>query len=496
MPEKAHPKNLAALGGLLPPSCYPKGQLVTGIVHFGVGAFHRAHEAMFVDRLLAQGHYGWAICGVGLLPDDRVVRDRLAAQDNQYTLMTESPVGVIDARIIASIHRYLYGPDDPEAVVTVLADPRTHIVSLTITEGGYGVDDLTGEFAPTDTLTLADLDDGFDQPVSVLGYLVAGLNRRRQRGSPPFSVMSCDNIQGNGHVVRTALVGFAARKDPELAAWIDVNVAFPNSMVDRITPATTDETRLAVKQRYGISDLTPVRSESFAQWVLEDSFSDGRPPLERVGVQVVADVKPYELMKLRLLNASHQAMSYLGILAGEIWVDEVCRDPLFGQFLLDYMHLEAIPTLPPVPETDLGDYCDQLIARFSSTPIRDTLARQVIDGSDRIPKFLLPVLRHYRTEAVRAPACVLTLAAWSRYLEGVTETGEPIQISDRRADGLAGAVHAELASPGAFLDYVPVFGDLGRDAALREAFTEARASLRTSGVRATLSALNHSRTAA
>lgn len=496
MPEKAQQKSLSVVGGLLARPCYPKDRLVTGIVHFGVGAFHRAHEAMFIDRLLAQGHYCWAICGVGLLPGDRAVRDALAAQHNEYTLMTESPDGVSDARIIASIHRYLYGPDDPDAVVSVLADPRTHLVSLTITEGGYGVDDVTGEFAPTDKLTQADLDDNRDQPVSVFGYLVAGLDRRRQNGLPPFSVMSCDNIQDNGRVARTALVAFAARKDPELAGWIEANVAFPNSMVDRITPAATDETRAVVKQRYGISDLTPVRSEAFAQWVLEDSFSDGRPPLERAGVQVVADVKPYELMKLRLLNASHQAMGYLGILAGEIWVDEVCRDQLFRRFLLDYMQLEAIPTLPPVPGTDLDAYCDQLIARFSSTSIRDTLARQVVDGSDRIAKFLVPVLRHWRTEAVQAPACVLTLAAWSRYLEGVTETGQPLQISDRRADELARAMDAELASPGAFLDYSPVFGDLGRDATLRQAFTNARASLCTSGVRATLTALNLSRAAA
>lgn len=484
--------NRAALGHLAPTVETPGYDLAAvsaGIVHFGVGAFHRTHQAMFIDEILGRGFPEWAICGVGILEGDRAVRDALRAQDNLYTLVTSSPDGTSAARVIGSIHEYLYAPDDPNAVLDRLANPWTRIVSLTITEGGYSVDDATGEFHPTDALTLRDLEPGTQLPVSVLGYITAGLARRREAGTPAFTVMSCDNIQGNGHVARVAVLGFAARRDPDLAAWIADNVAFPNSMVDRITPVTTAETRASVLADYGIEDRWPVHSESFVQWVLEDTFPGGRPPLELVGVQMVDDVEPYELMKLRLLNASHQAMGYLGLLAGETWAHEVCQDPLFTDFLLDYMHLEAMPTLRPVPGIDLDDYCRQLIDRFSSEAIRDALARLVVDGSDRIPKFLLPVLRQQLETGGEIRRGALVLAAWSRFLEGRTEKGDPTPISDRRERELIAAVQAEQAEPGSFLDYRPVFGDLGANARLRDAFVAARAYLVERGARATVAAI-------
>src|ERR671915_1464310 len=242
---------------------YDRTAVSAGIVHFGVGAFHRAHQAMFIDDILARGFTDWAIRGVGVLEGDRAVRDALRAQDNLYTLVTSSPDGTSVARVIGSIHEVLYGPDDPNAVLDRLADPATRIVSLTITEGGYSVNDATGEFDPRDPLTLHDLQPGMRLPASVLGYITAGLARRREAGTPPFTVMTCDNIQGNGHVARTAVLGFAEHKDADLAAWIAGNVAFPNSMVDRITPVTTDETRASVLTEYGIEDRWPVRAESF-----------------------------------------------------------------------------------------------------------------------------------------------------------------------------------------------------------------------------------------
>jgi mannitol 2-dehydrogenase len=391
--------------------------------------------------------------------------------------------------VIGSIHEYLYAPDDPNAVLDRLADPGTRIVSLTITEGGYSVDDATGAFDPRDPLTLGDLQAGERLPASVLGFITGGLARRREAGVPPFAVVSCDNIQGNGHVARTAVLGFAERRDPGLAAWIAEHVAFPNSMVDRITPVTTAETRAWVLAEYGIEDRWPIRSESFVQWVLEDAFPDGRPPLELVGVQMVDDVEPYELMKLRLLNASHQAMGYLGLLAGDRWAHEVGQDPLFAGFLLAYMRREAIPTLLPVPGIDLDAYCRELIERFGNEAVRDTLARLVVDGSDRIPKFLLPVLRRQLETGGEIRRGALVLAAWSRFLEGRAENGDPTPIADRRAAELAAAVAAERAEPGAFLDHRPVFGDLGADPRLRAAFVAGRASLIERGARATVSAL-------
>lgn len=482
--------------GDLPPDvarpAYDRTAVRGGIVHFGVGAFHRSHEAMFVDRVLALGHDGWGIVGVGTLPGDHAMRAALVPQDSLYTLVTTSPDGVSSARVIGSIIEYLYAPDDPAAVLARLVDPATRIVSLTITEGGYGVNDATGEFQPQDEATTADLDGlpGGAAPRSPLGFIAEGLRRRREAGHLPFTVMSCDNIQGNGTVARTALLAFAARFDPELTGWIETDVRFPNSMVDRITPATTREAQASVAERFGVDDRWPVLSESFEQWVLEDSFTDGRPPFERVGVQIVDDVEPYEVMKLRLLNASHQAMSYLGLLAGETYVHDVCRDELFAAFLRGYMEREARPTLAPVPGVDLDAYCAELMRRFSSEAISDTLARQIVDGSERIPKFLLPVVREQLRTGRLIDRSALVLAAWSRFIEGRADDGTPLEPVDKRLAELRAAVAQEASSPGAFLDIPAVFGDLGSDVRLRAAFIAARAELHSLGARGAVERVN------
>ncbi len=467
---------------------YDRAAVTPSIVHFGVGGFHRAHEAMYLDRLLRAGRTEWGICGVGVRPEDAAMRDALAAQNGLYTLITVAPDGTEEAESIGSIVKYLFAPDDPGAVGRQLASPTTRIVSLTITEGGYEVSDATGVFEPRDRATLADLAEPEAPRSSVLGFLVRALRERRDAGLLPFTVMSCDNIPGNGHVARTAVTGFAARIDAGLAEWIDASVAFPNSMVDRITPATTEAVRNAVEASFGIRDRWPVRSESFAQWVLEDRFTADRPPLEQVGVQIVPDVVPYELMKLRMLNASHQVMSHLGILAGLATVDEACADPQLGGFVRDYMTVEAIPTLPPVPGTDLEAYRDQLMERFGSPAVRDTLARQIVDASDRIPKFLLPVVREQLAAGRGIERAVLALAAWSMCLEPDAATG--VSPVDRRLPQLQAAVAAERQHPGAFLDLEVVFADLGKDARLRSAFVAARASLLQGGARAAVAARN------
>ncbi len=456
------------------------------IVHFGVGAFHRSHQAMYLDRLLNAGHRDWAICGVGVLPFDSAIRDALLHQDGLYTLVTKSEEGVSAARVIGSITEFLYAPDDPHAVIEKLASPITRIVSLTITEGGYGINDSTGEFEPTDELTLNDLASD-RHPRSVLGLIVEGLDRRRLDGLPPFTVMSCDNIHGNGSVAKRAITSFARSKSVELAEWIDQHGAFPHSMVDRITPVTTDETRAAISSEFGIEDEYPVLSEAFEQWVLEDNFCSGRPPLETVGVQLVDDVEPYELMKLRLLNASHQAMAFTGILAGHTYVHDVCSQPLFSDFLMAYMRDEAVPTLEPVPGIDLDAYCRQLIGRFTSTAIRDTLARLAVDASDRIPKFLLPVIRSQVARGGPTRHATLALAAWSLYLEQHALDDDLTVIVDKRRSELISAVQHELAEPGSFLDFSEVFGDLGRQATVRREFVEWRRVIVEAGILAAIS---------
>jgi len=464
---------------------YDRSTVRPAVVHFGVGGFHRAHQAIYLDAILSSGDLGWGIVGVGVMPADRAARDAAHAQDCLYTLVTTDPQGEQTAKVVGSIVDYLYAPDDPTKVVEVLASPSTLIVSLTITEGGYGVNDVTGRFEPSDELTLSDL-ASTEIPRSVLGLLTEGLRLRRERGIAPFTVVSCDNIQGNGHVARTALTAFAREKSADLADWIAAEVSFPCSMVDRITPVTTDETRQSLFNSYQVEDRWPVRSESYLQWVLEDNFPLGRPDLAAVGVQLVEDVEPYELMKLRLLNASHQAMSYLGILAGYNWVHDVCRDPDFVAFLSRYMHTEAIPTLRPVPGVDLDAYCNQLLARFGSEAVRDTLARQVVDASERLPKFLLPVLREQLDTGGAIDCCTLVLASWSLYLEAHTDADAP-ELVDRRKDDLLQAVLQESTNPGALLDFAPVFGELGTNERLRSNYVALRAQLLSQGARALLS---------
>jgi mannitol 2-dehydrogenase len=469
---------------------YQPGTLSAGIVHIGVGAFHRSHQAMYLDRLLNLGqpgspHQEWGICGVGLVPQDRAIRDVLAQQDGLYTLLTWAPDGTPGARVIGSICQYLFAPDDPEEVLAQLAAPSTRIVSLTITEGGYHVSDATGEFEATRPEILQDLRPGA-VPQTVFGVLTEALRRRRAAGLGAFTVMSCDNIQGNGHVTRLALTSFARLKDPELADWIAAEVACPNSMVDRITPVTTDAVRQQLGALYGLEDAWPVVAEDFTQWVLEDTFSLGRPPLEQVGVQLVQDVEPYELMKLRLLNASHQAMGCLGLLAGYSHVHQVCQDPDFRRFLLDYMEQEATPTLRPVPGIDLARYRQQLLERFASVAIQDTLTRLIFDTSERIPKFLLPVLRAQLASGGEIRHAALVVAAWSVWLAQADE------VQDRRAALLQTAARAEASRPGAFLELREVFGDLAAQARFVSAYLAARAQLQTGGPLEALRALQGS----
>jgi mannitol 2-dehydrogenase len=482
-------QNLSSLPAELPVPEYDRGALRTGIVHFGVGGFHRAHEAMYLDRLMTAGAAReWAICGVGVMPADKRMRDVLRAQDGLYTLVVKAPDGSRQARVIGSIKEYLYAPDDPEAVIEKMASEDVRIVSLTVTEGGYNFNAVTGEFVADNPDVRHDLRPG-SAPRTTFGLITAALARRRERGLPPFTIMSCDNIQGNGHAARRSFVAFATLRDPELGTWVQQHVAFPNSMVDRITPVTTDDDREEVRQRFGVDDAWPVVCEPFTQWALEDVFPLGRPPFEEAGVQVVADVEPYELMKLRLLNASHQALCYFGYLAGYRLVHDVAQDPLFARFLLAYMDREATPTLEPVPGIDLDEYKHQLIDRFSNAQVRDTVARLCAESSDRIPKWLLPVIRHNLEtggEILRATAVV---ASWARYAEGIDERGQKIEVVDRLSDTLVATARRQADDPLAFIANRELFGDLIDNERFVSTYRSVLASLHAKGARATLEEL-------
>jgi mannitol 2-dehydrogenase len=468
---------------------YDRSMLTTGIVHFGVGGFHRAHQALVIDRLLNQGQATeWAICGVGLMPGDRRMQEIMDRQDCLYTLVEKAPDGTREARVIGSIIEYLFAPDDVEAVLEKLAHPDTKIVSLTVTEGGYNISPVTGEFDLKNAVVAQDLEDGA-VPQTSFGLVTEALRRRRERGIGAFTVMSCDNIQENGAVAQRAFTAFARAKDPELADWIEQESRFPNSMVDRITPVTTDEDRAEIREQFGVDDGWPVVAEPFFQWVLEDAFVAGRPPVEEAGVQVVDDVEPYELMKLRLLNASHQAIAYFGHLSGYRYAHEAASDPVFAGFLLNYMHSEAIPTLRPVPGIDLDDYTHTLIERFSNPEVKDTIARLCAESSDRIPKWLVPVIKENlaHDRAVRISAAIV--ASWARYAEGVDEHGQPITVVDRLADSLTATAKTQRDDRTAFIRNQELFGDLADDPRFVKAYEEALDSLYSRGAHATVTDL-------
>ncbi|GGK91121.1 mannitol dehydrogenase family protein [Mangrovihabitans endophyticus] len=479
-------RNLASLPEDLPVPAYDRTRLRVGIVHFGVGGFHRAHQAMYLDRLMTKGEaLDWAICGVGVMPADRRMQQAMDAQDGLYTLVVKHPDGALEPRVIGSIAEYLFAPDDPEAVIEKMAGPDVRIVSLTVTEGGYNINAVTGEFVADHPDVRHDLQPG-NTPVTTFGLIIEALARRRARGLPPFTIMSCDNIQGNGHAARRSFVAFATLRDPELGRWVQSSVRFPNSMVDRITPVTTDDDREDVRKHFGVDDAWPVVCEPFTQWALEDSFTAGRPPLDDAGVQVVADVEPYELMKLRLLNAGHQALCYFGYLAGYRLVHDVAQDPLFERFLLAYMEREATPTLAPVPGIDLDAYRHELIERFSNAQVKDTVARLCAESSDRIPKWLLPVIRHNLDSGGEIQRATAVVASWARYAEGTDEHGEPIEVVDRLKDTLIQTARRQRANPAAFIENRDLFGDLADNERFVATYTSMLASLHHKGARATL----------
>lgn len=465
---------------------YDRSTLRSGIVHIGVGGFHRAHQAVYLDDYFHQNpDRSWGICGVGLLDYDRKMRDALLSQDCLYTLVERSAAGD-RARVIGAIHDYRFAPDDRQAVIDALASPDCRIVTLTITEGGYYYIEGSGEFDANHPTIQHDLQHP-NEPIGTFGFLTLALDRRRQNNLPPFTILSCDNLQGNGNITRKMVTAFAKLRDPDLADWILQNVTFPNSMVDRITPATTERDRQMVIDQFGIEDAFPVVTEPFIQWVIEDKFCAGRPEWETVGVQFTNDVHPYEMIKIRLLNASHLLIGYLGELAGYRYVHEVMDDPLFQQAVTNLMD-EVTPTLQPVPDMDLTDYKQTLIDRFSNPKIQDQLPRLCLNGAAKIPKFVLGSVRDRLHQNGSVNYLALVVASWFRYLSGKTDRGETIEIDDPMSDILI--ARAGSSDPTDLLNLTEIFGtDLPQSEAFVEAIAKHLQSLSDRGAKATLSNL-------
>ena len=475
---------LGSLAASVRTPTYDRTSLTQGIVHIGVGNFHRAHEALVIDDLLnGDSSQPWAICGVALLPSDEPMARRMQAQDGLYTLVEKHADGTWDTRIIGSITEVLFAPDEIDAVLAKLCEPNIKVVSLTITEGGYNFDPITGDFMDQTPSIRNDLTSA--APTTVFGVITEALNRRRQAGIAPFTVMSCDNIQHNGDVAKRSFVAFATLRDAELGEWIAANVAFPNSMVDRITPMTTTDDVRKVSELINVQDECPVVCEPFFQWVLEDDFPQGRPDFEKVRVQIVSDVAPYEKMKLRLLNASHQGLAYFGYLEGYHYVHDAAQDANAASFLRRYMDEEATPTLDPVPGVDLDAYKSELIERFQNPEVKDTIARLCADPSDRIPKWLVPVIKDLLDRGRPVDMSAAIVASWARYAEGIDESGHPIEVVDPLNDELIPLARSQRTHPTAFIENTTLFGDLARNPAFREPYVATLQHLHDHGARDT-----------
>ncbi len=465
---------------------YARDGLEPRILHLGVGGFHRAHQAVYLDDLLSmQDTERWSEIGIGVLPVDVRMRDALRGQDFLYTVVERSAQRQ-SARVIGSLLGYILAPEEREAALEALSSPATRIVTLTITEGGYYLDEGTGQFVRGHPDIQRDLDHP-EQPSSSIGLLVEALSRRRHRGLKPFTVMSCDNLQGNGHVARKVLLAYAALRDAGLRDWIAAEVAFPNSMVDRITPATTPEDVAFVAERFGVADAWPVMTEPFRQWVIEDSFSNGRPEWDRAGAQFVEDVAPFETMKIRLLNGSHLAMAYLGALAGFQYVHDILAEPLFRSFIAAFME-QVTPIVPLIPGTSIADYKSSLLERFSNPRIRDQVTRICSEGSAKLPKWLLPSVLELSDRNAPLDLLVLVLASWIFYFsQGVDENGKLLEIVDARAAELGRLSRTSPLNPRPMLAEKTIFGErLSSDETLERQIETAMLRLAADGVRATM----------
>ncbi|MGB5436153.1 MAG: mannitol dehydrogenase family protein [Maribacter sp.] len=473
-PIQLQQQNLAALKNGLPVPTYNRADNKIGIVHIGVGGFHRAHEAYYLQQLRQLGEASdWGICGIGLREADAKLHDIFKKQDHLYTLMVKHPDGKIEPEVIGSIVDFKMGVTDPEPVIARMADADTRIVSLTITEGGYNFNPTTGEFNFDNPDIQHELRHPND-PRTVYGFLTAALQRRRDNGLPAFTILICDNIEHNGDMARKMLLTFAEVQNPPLATWIAQEVRFPNSMVDRITPVTTPADIETLAQDFGVIDAWPVTCEPFIQWVVEDKFSNGRPAFEKVGVQFVPDVGPYEKMKLRLLNAGHSVLGLLGVLHGHPTINACMEDETFVTYLRAFMDTEATPILGDIEGIDLDDYKDTLLQRFANPNIKDSVNRICSESSAKLPKFLIATIHENIATGGSIKFATLVIAAWCYYSDkGMDRHGHPIEISDAMGTELHEAAKQTTTDPLAFIRQESLFGTLVKNERFTKLYTEA-----------------------
>lgn len=472
-PIQLNQANLGAIGSHIPVPKYSRSADNTGIVHIGVGGFHRAHLAYYLHQLKQSGDASsWGIQGIGLREADAKLHDIFKTQDHLYTLMVKHPNGTIEPEVIGSIVDFKMGTTDPEPVIAQMANKNTRIVSLTITEGGYNFNPTTGEFNFDNPDIQHELRHPED-PITVYGFLCAALKRRRDAGLSAFTVMSCDNIEHNGDMARKMLLTFAETQNPDLAKWIAQKVCFPNSMVDRITPVTTSADIETLAQNFGVQDAWPVTCEPFIQWVVEDKFSNGRPAFENVGVQFVPDVGPYEKMKLRLLNAGHSVLGLLGALHGHPTINACIEDELFAKYLRAFLDEEATPILGDIKGIDLTDYKNSLLLRFANPNIKDNVSRICSESSAKLPKFLIATLHENLATGGSIKFATLVIAAWCYCSDKqVDQNGQPLEIIDTMKTELHQVAKQTITDPLAFVKQKALFGKLVENEQFTKLYTE------------------------
>ncbi|PWL17613.1 mannitol dehydrogenase [Falsochrobactrum shanghaiense] len=484
--EKHHLSNTSlrhVADGVLKPD-YDRASVKTGIVHLGIGAFHRAHQAAYTDRVLASGDKSWGIAGVSLRSAD--TRDALEPQDGLYTLAVRDGSGE-QFRIIGSIKNILVAPENPEAVLSLMSDADVRIVSLTITEKGYCYLPATATLDESHADIIHDLSNPH-VPRSAPGFIVEALRRRRASAIAPFTLLSCDNLPDNGETLKRVVTRYAQLCDADLAAYIAEHVAFPSTMVDRIVPATTDADRSMVADATGLEDNWPIVTEPFSQWVVEDHFPTGRPAWEKFGVTFVEDVSAFELMKLRLLNGSHSTLAYLGYLAGHETISDVMQGEGFSALVEALMDVDVTPTLPQLPGFDLAAYKKELRERFRNPALHHRTWQIAMDGSQKLPQRLLNTIRIRIEQQQPFEHLAMGVAGWMRYATGVDERGQPIDVRDPLRDTIQARIEgkkspAELLE--AYLSLEQVFGtDLPVNIVFRRAILNALESLIQKGAAA------------
>ena len=465
---------------------YDRSKLAAGIVHIGLGNFHRAHQAWYLHRLMQMGKaHDWAIIGAGVRPGDAAQRARLLAQDCLTTLIELDPSGK-SAEVCGSMIDFLPVEEDNAALIAQMADPAIRIVSLTVTEGGYYVDPATGGFDAAHADIIHDAAHP-DAPRTAFGAMIAALALRRASRTPPFTGQSCDNLQGNGVILRQTVVSLARLSDPDLADWIDSNCTFPNAMVDCIVPATGPN-ELALAKSFGIDDAAPVTHENFRQWVIEDDFCAGRPPWEDAGATLSADVHPFEAMKIRILNGGHQVIALPGEILGLETIAQAMAHPLIEGFLRKVVSTEIGPHVDPVPGQTPASYLDLVVRRFANPEIFDTTRRVAFDGSSRQPGFIVPSIRDGFAAGTSVNGLALVSALWARYCRGTREDKTIVAPNDPNwADLSLCATEAEHI-PAKWLAMRQFYGDLGDHVGFAARFDHWLRMIYARGVEATLEA--------